>query len=94
MMPPKEPKTETSKRIIPVSKDFLNYLETIQRKSEYVIAGESNNPKTPNSYSVEFKKIMGQMELDIGLNPLEPHELRHTYGTLLRKEGGIYTIQK
>ncbi|NMA85470.1 MAG: tyrosine-type recombinase/integrase, partial [Epulopiscium sp.] len=61
-----EPKTETSKRIIPVSKDFLDYLETILRKSEYVIAGESNNPKTPNSYSVEFKKIMEQMELDIG----------------------------
>ena len=37
MMPPKEPKTETSKRIIPVSKDFLNYLETILRKANMLL---------------------------------------------------------
>lgn len=35
------------------------------------------------------------MEKEIGIPILTPHELRHTYGTLLRENGvDIYTIQK
>jgi site-specific recombinase XerD len=78
-----------------VSKEFIDFLNTIERKSEYVISGDSGSPRTPNSYAVEFKKFMEQMETDISVKALEPHELRHTYGTLLREKGiDIYTIQK
>lgn len=38
---------------------------------------------------------MVNMEKEIGIPILTPHELRHTYGTLLRENGvDIYTIQK
>ena len=38
---------------------------------------------------------MVNMEKEIGIPILTTHELRHTYGTLLRENGvDIYTIQK
>lgn len=38
---------------------------------------------------------MTTISTELDIPALTPHELRHTFGTLLRKSGsGIYTIQK
>ena len=43
----------------------------------------------------KFKKFMENMNAETGIKMLSPHELRHTYGTLLRESGvDIYTIQR
>lgn len=90
-------KSEKSDRIIPVSESFIKYLMQYKNNmSEYVISGNvPDEPKSPNYYSKEFRQFMKRMNQDTGLKILSPHELRHTYGTILREKGiDIYTIMK
>lgn len=90
-------KIKNHQRCIPFNDDLKMYLLSIERKSEYVIADESGNMITPNSYSkYYFNPVINDL---IHVHPdiprLTPHELRHTYGTMLReKEIDIYTISR
>lgn len=86
-------KTETSDRIIPFSTDLSEYLKSKASNSIYVIG--TDKPQSPSTYAKHFKSFMSKMSEDIKCPALTPHELRHTYGTLLRESGvDIYTIQK
>ena len=81
-----KPKTKTSIRAIPISDFVVAILEKIERTGFYVIAG-----KHPD----HFSDFMKRMQKETGLPILTPHELRHTFGTLLRENDvDIYTIQK
>ena len=89
-----EPKTITSNRIIPISKSFCKYLKANMNSNEYII-GNEDKPQSPSTYAKNFNIFMKKMSEETGLPELTPHELRHTYGTILRESGvDIYTIQK
>lgn len=89
-----KPKTECSERYVPVSEDFLDWLAALPRHSEYVIPGQSpTKPRSPNGWAAAFAILMDRLCADCKLPVLTPHELRHTYGTVLReRKVDIYTI--
>ena len=90
-----KPKSKTSDRFIPISTATMEVLIKLKTESEYVIANKTSEPLTPNYYTNKFAKIMKQISNDTGLPTLTPHELRHTFGSLLREKNvDIYTIQK
>lgn len=50
---------------------------------------------TLTSFADKFISFMEKFSWETKLKKLTPHELRHTYGTILRERGvDIYTIQK
>lgn len=88
-----KPKSETSDRIVPFSVEIGEYLKSCVNDNIYAIG--TSEPQSPSTYAVQFKKFMDKMSETTKLPALTPHELRHTYGTLLRESGvDIYTIQK
>lgn len=88
-----KPKSDTSDRVIPFSTEFGEYLKNYINDNTYVIG--TYEPQSPSTYAIQFKKFMKNMNENIKIPALTPHELRHTYGTLLRESGvDIYTIQK
>lgn len=88
-----KPKTLSSDRFIPISTDFIEYINSFYNDNIYVIG--TDKPKSPSTYAKQFKEFMKKMKNETGIPILTPHELRHTYGTLLRESGvDIYTIQK
>lgn len=91
-----ETKSETSNRYIPISDSLISVINLIPRESEYVISGEKpDKPIVPHSYADKFERFMEKASKELNIPKLTPHELRHTYGTLLREKGvDIYTIQK
>lgn len=76
-----DPKTETSKRKVPVPK-FINkiikeYYYSLNNKSEnYFILSNSNTPIDPRTIQYGLKKICKNFDSDINF-----HLLRHTYAT-------------
>lgn len=88
-------KTKASERYIPVSESFLDWLAALPRHGEYVIAGTDGDFRSPSGWARSFKVIMNKLSEDTGLPALTPHELRHSYGTMLRERGvDIYTISR
>lgn len=75
-----EPKTENSKRTIPIPKTILTFLELLKAKStnenNYVLTN-SDKFLEPRSYYNKYKKILKKLEL-AGFNF---HSLRHTFAT-------------
>lgn len=90
------PKTATSIRVIPVSNYIIEILKKMKKDGLYIISGKKPDmPMKPHTYADHFTAFMKKMQEDTGLPALTPHELRHTFGTLLREKGvDIYTIQK
>ncbi len=87
------PKTETSDRLIPFSEQLAETFRMMPHKGTYVIGTDS--PLSPATFAHDFKRRMQKIHDQTGAPILTPHELRHTYGTLLRESGAdIYTIQK
>ena len=88
-----KPKTETSDRFIPFSNDFAEYLKLNYNQYEYVVG--TSKPQSPSTFATNFKNYMESMATEISCPVLTTHELRHTFGTLLREDSvDIYTIQK
>ena len=78
----------------PVAKTILENQKN--NDNEYVFPSETNCVQSPNSFSQKIKRFMALMVLEYPkVEQLTTHELRHTYGTMLRRKGvDIYTIQK
>ena len=90
-----KPKTKTSDRYIPISAELADYIKSYQNDNAYVISDDKVEPKSPSTYASQFDRFMQKMNKEKNCPILTPHELRHTYGTLLREQGvDIYTIQK
>lgn len=85
-----------SYRIIPVDDACKDLLNSLPHNGKYVFPKSDGTPQGPNTWSQKLKRFMLKMHVE---NPdipvLSAHELRHTFGTMLRRHGvDIYTIQK
>ena len=84
-----------SYREIPLSALAISVLKSMPRKGEFVFPGISGGAQSPNAWSKRLGIFMKKLNRQWGLPELTAHELRHTYGTRLRRRGiDIYTIQK
>lgn len=85
-----------SYRTNPMEKEFSSLLQELSQNktSLYVFPSPSGNAQSPNTLSQRIKRRMKTL-LPADIPQLTPHELRHTYGTNLRRRGvDIYSIQK
>lgn len=88
-------KSKTSYRSIPVSQEFLDHVSKFKYNSDFVIAGEGDSFRTIDSFDFRYKAFMKKMSSKKDIPYLSPHELRHSYGSILREKGvDIYTISK
>lgn len=74
-----DPKTESSKRVIPLPRQIIPLLRIAKKKSggEYVVCSSSGEPISVRSYQSFFAKL-----LDSAAIPRKPfHSLRHTFAT-------------
>lgn len=84
-----------SYRTIPLNDMAIRAIMHIPNNGEILLPTKEGKYQSPNSWSRKFHRHMKQMHEDIGVKILHPHELRHTYGTELRRRNiDIYTIQK
>lgn len=84
-----------SYRTIPISTELADFIEAQPRKGLYIF-GNEGSIRTVDSFNSRFSTSMQHLTDAIKDMPkLTAHELRHTYGTHLRRIGvDIYTIQK
>lgn len=73
-----EPKTQSSKRVIPIPKQLLHALKELKRinKSDYVISS-GGKPITVRSYQRSFELLLARL----GISHKGFHSLRHTFAT-------------
>lgn len=85
-----------STRTLPLSPDAISLIEELPHTSMYMFPNEKGSPHSPASWSHKLARFMKTMQAQHPDIPkLTAHELRHTYGTMLRRKGvDIYTIQK
>ena len=80
-------------RTNPIEPTFKSILSEQPKISAYVFPNEKGMCQNPNSLRRKISRHMAA--LPGNLPELLPHELRHTYGTSLRRRGvDIYSIQK
>ena len=85
-----------SYRTLPLSDEAMALIRTLPHDSLFVFPNENGAPHCPNSWSQKLKRLMRKLHAEhIEIPVVTAHELRHTYGTYLRRHGAdIYTIQK
>ena len=82
-----------SYRTNPLSDTAVNIFTQLPRTCEFVFPNALNEPQHPKRWAAKYSRFMKKLPADIPR--LSPHELRHTYGTMLRrKDVDIFTIQK
>lgn len=85
-----EVKTLSSNRSIPIDDELTNCLRALPQDDELVFG--CNNA---NAYGKRVKSVLKQMSEDCNLPYITLHEIRHTFGTVLREKGAdIYSISK
>ena len=92
IMPPKW----DSYRTIPISDELVQLLRSLPHNSMYVFPNVNGDIAKPHNWSQKLKRHMTMFNQQYPSIPmLTAHELRHTRGTELRRNGvDIYTIQK
>ena len=91
-MPPKW----NSHRDIPLSKLAIKALQLSNNSNSlFAFPNKCGKAQSPSGYSNRLQRFMRKVERDCDCPQLTAHELRHTFGTMLRRKGvDIYTIQK
>lgn len=94
-VPPKAGSCRTNP-LSPIAAQACKRLCDMYPDSKYLVPGEDGGPLHPARWSNRLKAEMGRLhQWDSGMPQLTAHELRHTYGTCLRRHGvDIYTIAK
>jgi integrase len=73
------PKSEKSKRIIPIPDDLLKELKN-ERKTGYIVVSQTGKNVSPHTFTTSrYNKFF----FDMGIRCLTPKQMRHTVGTLL-----------
>lgn len=92
IMPPKK----ESYRTIPIPQSLTNLLQGLPHTSDYIFPNPSGSVQLLRSFSKRLATDMKRLhEQYTDIPILTAHELRHTRGTkLLRNGTDIYTIQK
>lgn len=94
------PKTESSIRVLPISRSFAKYLSQFSNRKGYIVTDQEGNIMLPEKFQRNrYKKFMAGYIQSLGEGAeteiLNPHELRHTCGTLLyQRTKNIYAISK
>ena len=84
-----------SYRTNPLSRKAIAVLNGIPRTGEYIFPSPNGGPQRPDSWRNRYMRIIKKIASECNVPILTPHELRHTYGTRLRRDGAdIYSIQK
>ena len=88
--PDLEVKSKSSRRKIPIDDELVCNLKDLPRTSEYIFPYTS-----AKAYGSHISRVLHRMANECELPYLSLHELRHTYGTVLRENGvDLYTISK
>ena len=92
LRPPKWGSTRTN----PLSEKAFEILRCAARETGFVFPGPNGEAQSPNTWSQGLARLMERAHREYPDIPVvTAHELRHTYGTALRRRGvDIYTIQK
>lgn len=93
--PPKNKSFRTNP-LSPVAAQAYRILCERNPASRYLVSGEDGGPLHPEQWSSDLKTAMRHLAAEREDMPeLTAHELRHTYGTFLRRHNvDIYTIAK
>lgn len=84
------PKTENSIRIIPMSSNIYNLLQSIKKESDFVFA--PNNGHFDIKY---FQKVFNQKLKEAKIENKTFHDLRHTFATMLLTHGAnLITVKE
>ena len=85
-----------SYRTLPLNNETMRLIHALPHDSLYLFPNANGEPHSPNSWSQKLGRCMCRLNEEHPEVPiLTAHELRHTYGTYLRRHGAdIYTIQK
>lgn len=90
------PPKKGSFRQNPISDRTVDLFLSIPRTGLYVFPNEAGKLQDPDDFTKRVKTFMKRLhQEDESIPIMSPHEMRHTYGTNLRRSGvDIYTIQK
>lgn len=85
-----------SYRVLPLSDAAVQLLDSLPRSELYIFPRRGGGPQNPHAWSEKFSRHFRRMhEADPAIPIALPHDMRRTYGTMLRRRGAdIYTIQK
>ncbi len=83
-------KSKSSKRAIPIDNELVEWLSFLPNENERLFDSPS-----VDAFAKKINKSLKQMSKDCNIPSLTLHELRHTFGTVLRENGvDIYSISK
>lgn len=72
-----EPKTDNSKRIIPIPSSIMDYVKDLKSKDNYYVISNSEKNIEPRIYYEKYKKILKELNME----KYNFHILRHTFAT-------------
>lgn len=90
------PKTRTSIRVLPISEQLAGYL-TVKAAAGYLLPNRKGEPFSPDNWDARrYRVFMDDLQAAAPELPaLNPHELRHTCGTLLYQQThDIFAVSK
>ena len=91
-----EVKSKSSLRTIPYDNDLqlVDYLNS-HKSQGYVMSGQNGSFTAIKSFDCGYKEFMKKATKELDIPYMTPHELRHTYGSVLREKGlDLYSIAR